>query len=254
MNATALQVLIADDEPPARARIAHLLHRKDGHIVTVMADSGPGALAAIREHRLDMAFIDIHMPGMSGLDVVRALDRHSAPATIFVTAHERYAIEAFEVAAVDYLLKPFDNERFEQAMQRALQRRGLPPTVSVSSKSTPAPQFLQRIAVESRGQVRSVPVEQIDYVSASGVYAEIHVGDKVHIIRESMQALQERLDPQQFLRIHRSYIVRLCRIDVLLRQAGADYTVLLHGGNQLPVSRGRIDELENWMGMPKQRL
>ncbi len=150
-----------------------------------------------------------------------------------------YALEAFEVAAVDYLVKPFDDERFEQAFQRARKMIGLTELGKLSERlrtvlnfggtaalsDSPATGYLERIAVEMRGQVRVVPVATIEYIAASGPYAEIHVGDRTYIIRERMQTLEERLDPAHFFRIHRSVIVKLDQIETLLREAGGDYAV-----------------------------
>jgi len=211
-------------------------------------------------------FLDIQMPGCTGLDVVRGVGPENMPPTIFVTAYDHYALAAFDVAAVDYLVKPFDDERFEQAFRRARrlielnevgrlteqlrellssERRVAAPA---SGSQTP---YLERIAVEMRGQVRVVPVETIDYITASGPYAEIHVGDKTYVIRERMQTLEERLDPSRFFRIHRSVIVQLERIDSLLREPGGDYAVHLRSGARLSVSRNRVEPLEQWMGLPR---
>jgi two-component system, LytTR family, response regulator len=288
----ALRVLIADDEMLARQRLEDLLHKEDGVEIVSAVDNGLDAVEAIRGLKPDLVFLDVQMSGRTGLEVVRAVGPENMPPTIFVTAYDRYALEAFDVAAVDYLLKPFDDERFEQAFRRARQlielkevgrlterlrillqsearaaAASISPavgntaagaeTAGVSAAGTagvPAPPrtpYLERIAVEMRGQVRVVPVETIDYITASGPYAEIHVGEKTYIIRERMQTLEERLDPSRFFRIHRSVIVRLERIDTLLREPGGDYAVQLKGGPRLSVSRNRVEPLEQWMGLPR---
>jgi two-component system, LytTR family, response regulator len=275
--ARPLRVLIADDEALARQRLEDLLRKEEAVEVVGTVDDGQQAVAAIRALRPDLVFLDVQMPGRSGLEVVREVGAESMPATIFVTAYDRYALEAFDVAAVDYLLKPFDDERFEQAFRRARrlielkevgrlteQLRGLLQSearaaaveASVGDKvattlAPPRGPYLERIAVEMRGQVRVVPVETIDYITASGPYAEIHVAEKTYIIRERMQTLEERLDPSRFFRIHRSVIVRLERIDTLLREPGGDYAVQLKGGARLSVSRNRVEPLEQWMGLPR---
>jgi len=273
----ALRVLIADDEALARQRLEDLLRKEEAvEIVGAVAD-GEQAVAAIRSLRPDLVFLDVQMSGRTGLEVVREVGAENMPPTIFVTAYDRYALEAFDVAAVDYLLKPFDDERFEQAFQRARrlielkevgrlteQLRGLLQSEArAAAEATGATgagttlvaptrgPYLERIAVEMRGQVRVVPVETIDYITASGPYAEIHVGEKTYIIRERMQTLEERLDPSRFFRIHRSVIVRLERIDTLLREPGGDYAVQLKGGARLSVSRNRVEPLEQWMGLPR---
>jgi two-component system, LytTR family, response regulator len=261
-----IRVLVVDDEPLARERLLDLLAHESGIEVVGTADNGTAAVEAIRAHQPDLVFLDVQMPGKTGLDVVREVGADAMPATIFVTAFDQYALRAFELAALDYLVKPFDDERFEQAFHRArrlielqemgklreqllavLQQGGAagqPP----KSASGSAP-YLERIAVEMRGKVRVVPVEQIDYITASGPYAELHTGDRTHIIRETMQTLEERLDPRQFIRIHRSAIVRLALVETLLRGAGGDYEVQLKGGLRLPVSRSRREELERRLGV-----
>jgi two-component system LytT family response regulator len=207
------------------------------------------------------------MPRKTGLDVVREIGPEAMPPTVFVTAYDQYALTAFDLAAVDYLVKPFDDERFEQAFRRArrligleemgrlrgrliamLQSEASSPSPS-STPSPPAPHYLERIAVEMRGKIRVIPVEEIDYITASGPYAELHVGGRTHVIRETMQSLEERLDPRHFFRIHRSAIVRVALIEALLRGAGGDYEVQLRGGTLLPVSRSRREELERRLGV-----
>jgi len=267
----ALRVLIADDEMLARQRLEDLLRQEGGVEIVGSADSGPAAVEAIRRLHPDLVFLDVQMPGLTGIEVVREIGAHAMPATIFVTAYDRYALDAFDVAAVDYLVKPFDDERFEQAFRRArrlvelaevgrlseqlrvlLHTQGSPGNASAPAAAAPgrAP-YLERIAVEMRGQVRVVPAESIDYITASGPYAEIHVGEKTYIIRERMQTLEERLDPNRFFRIHRSVIVRLERIEALLREPGGDYAVQLKSGARLSVSRNRVEPLEQWMGLPR---
>ncbi|HTW38838.1 MAG TPA: LytTR family DNA-binding domain-containing protein [Steroidobacteraceae bacterium] len=273
-----LRVLIADDETLAVQRLEDLLRKEGGVEIVAAVDNGQQAVDAIRALHPELVFLDVQMSGRTGLEVVREVGPENMPPTIFVTAYDRYALEAFDVAAVDYLLKPFDDERFEQAFRRARrlielkevgrlteQLRGLLQSetgagatgeaggagAAVGTGAAPRSSPLERIAVEMRGQVRVVPVETIDYITASGPYAEIHVGEKTYIIRERMQTLEERLDPSRFFRIHRSVIVRLERIDTLLREPGGDYAVQLKGGARLSVSRNRVEPLEQWMGLPR---
>ena len=263
-NAT-IRVLVVDDEPLARERLLDLLAHEPGVEVVGTADNGVAAVEAIRTRHPDLVFLDVQMPGRTGLDVVRDIGADAMPATIFVTAFDQYALRAFELAALDYLVKPFDDERFEQAFARArrlielrdmgkLREQLLAVLQQGGASAQPAPgsgasPYLERIAVEMRGKVRVVPVEQIDYITASGPYAELHTGDRTHLIRETMQTLEERLDPRQFIRIHRSAIVRLALVDTLLRGAGGDYEVQLKGGLRLPVSRSRREELERRLGV-----
>lgn len=236
MTDRTVRVLIVDDELLARQRIEDLL-AKESHVeVVAFAANGNDAVETIRSFEPDLVFLDVQMPGLTGLQVAETLGE-TMPVTIFTTAYDQFAIQAFEVAATDYLVKPFDDDRFAQALKRA--------RVAVDARriAPPASGYLERIPVESRGQVRVVHVSRIDYIGASGPYAELHVGERVFAVRERMQALEEQLDPAQFFRIHRSTIVRIDRIDALLRSPGGDYAVRLKDGRELSVSRNKWDEL-----------
>lgn len=228
--ADKLRVLIVDDELLARQRIEDLLAKDESIELAGTAATGDEAVDAIRNLKPDLVFLDVQMPGKSGLDVVDAIGDEMPP-VIFTTAYDRFAAKAFDVAAVDYLVKPFDDDRFAEALRRA-------------RKDPPKREYLERIPVEMRGQMRVVPVELIDAITASGPYAELHVGERTFAIRERMQTLEERLDPSIFFRIHRSAIVRLDRVDTLLRASGGDYAVRLKNGTELSVSRSRREELE----------
>jgi two-component system LytT family response regulator len=262
-----LRVLIADDEPLGRERISALLAAHDDVEVVAAVDDGVKAVDAIRSLRPDIAFLDFQMPGLTGFDVVREVGAERMPVTIFVTAYDQHALGAFELHALDYLVKPFDDERFEEALRRARRaveleevdrlrgqllaalQGGGAAAAPVTSPPRPSPEYLQRIPVESRGKVRVVPVADIDYIVAAGVYAELHVGDRRYIVRESMQTLEERLDPEVFMRIHRSAIVRISLVDVFLRGEGGDYEVQLKNGTRLRVSRARREALEQRLGL-----
>ncbi|MBV9069872.1 MAG: response regulator [Acidobacteria bacterium] len=257
-----IRVLIADDEALARDRIADLLAHEANVVVAGTASTGLEAIEAIRTLKPDLVFLDVQMPGRTGLEVVDEIGAESMPATIFVTAFDKFALNAFDRAAVDYLVKPFDDDRFAQAFRRARKMIELEEVQEVTQRllsllhepataAPPAPKrdYLERISVESRGQVRVVPVDKVDYITADGPYAELHVGDRVFAIRERMQTLDERLDPAIFFRIHRSAIVRLDRIDTLLRASGGDYAVRLKDGTELNVSRNRWVELEQRLGV-----
>lgn len=288
-----MRVLVVDDEMLGRQRVEDLLNAESAVQIVGSAENGDAAIAAIRTLHPDIVLLDVQMPGKTGLDVVRTIGAGEMPVTIFVTAFDQHALKAFELAAIDYLVKPFDDERFEQAFQRArrqvelqdvdrvsgqllsllqssrtgipatsIQGDGTPKTIDGPHETTgaasdanapaaePAKQpFLERIAVEMRGQVRVVPVKQVEYITASGPYAELHVGDKRYVLRERMQTLEERLDPSKFFRIHRSAIVRLDLIETLLRNPGGDYGVQLKSGVKLKVSRNRFEELEKQMGL-----
>ncbi|HSP34343.1 MAG TPA: response regulator [Thermoanaerobaculia bacterium] len=243
--------MIADDEPLARQRIADLLAKEPDVEVAGTAGDGRDAVDAIRKLAPDLVFLDVQMPVLTGLQVVDAIGPDKMPATIFVTAFDQFALKAFDRAALDYLVKPFDDERFAQAFRRARKMieleevgRMTKQLMSLLSDPPEKSKYLERISVETRGQIRVVPVDRVDYVTASGPYAELHVGDRTFAIRERMQTLDERLDPTVFFRIHRSAIVRLSLIDTITRHPGGDYGVRLKNGVELSLSRSRRDELE----------
>jgi two-component system LytT family response regulator len=238
-----LRVVIVDDEMLARQRIEDLLAKEPNVEIAGIARDGNEAVQVIRDLRPDVVFLDVQMPGRTGVEVAEELGAEIMPATIFTTAYEHFALKAFDVAAIDYLVKPFDDERFAQALSRARK--------AIETRPAPKSQYLDRIPVESRGQIRVVPVALIDYITASGPYAELHIGDRTFAIREKMQTLEEKLDPAVFFRIHRSAIVRLDRIDTLLHAAGGDYAVRLKDGTELSVSRSRREELEERVGLER---
>jgi two-component system LytT family response regulator len=264
MTETAhLRVLVVDDESLARQRLLDLLAAEDRVEVVGTAGTGRDAVEAIRSQSPDLVFLDVQMPGLTGLDVVREIGPEAMPVTVFVTAFDQHALQAFELAALDYLLKPFEDERFRAALARArdtvrlrqvdaLQSRLralLDPEPAEPAKPEPPTDSLERIAVEMRGQIRIVPVGSIDYIAADGPYAEVHAGDETFVIREQMQTLEDRLDPAEFFRIHRSTIVRLDRVEALLVAGGGDYAVKLADGTRLRVSRARRDALAARLGI-----
>jgi two-component system, LytTR family, response regulator len=264
-----VRVLVVDDEPLARMRIEDVLAGIEGAQVVGTATNGIEAIEQIRALQPDLVFLDVQMPGKTGVDVVREIGPERMPPTIFVTAFDQFAVQAFDVAAVDYLVKPFDDERLEAAFERARSRMALEglgqlrekllavlqsPTDAVA-QTAPAhprtPEYLERVAVESRGKIQSIPVYQIDYIVQSGPYAELHSNGRRHLIREAMQTLEERLDPNRFMRIHRSMIVRLDLVEALHRGTGGDYEVQLKGGTRVRVSRSRREALERWLGVSR---
>jgi two-component system, LytTR family, response regulator len=264
-DAQHLRVLIVDDELLARQRVADMLAQERDIDIVGEIDNGIAAVEAIRSLHPDLVFLDMQMPGKTGLDVVREIGVDAMPLTIFVTAYDKHALEAFEVAAVDYLVKPFDDERFEQALQRArrllelhevdkLRSRLLSVLQGDRASDATAPSaergaYLERIPVEMRGKTRVVPVSEIEFIVASGPYAELYSGDRKYVIRESMQNLEDRLDPSHFIRTHRSVIVRLDLIETLHKGAGGDYEVQLKSGRRLRVSRSRLEALEKKLGV-----
>jgi two-component system LytT family response regulator len=274
-SAHALTVLIVDDEALARERLRELLDRES--VATILeAEDGTEAVSRIREAEPDLVFLDVQMPGMTGIDVIEEVGLDDMPVTVFVTAYDQYAIKAFDLAAVDYLLKPFDDERFEAAFERALKRlddqelrqtsRHLMELLNRSDGNDPeelealaAPsdpddaaqddEYLERIAVQGRGRVQIVDVSEVDYITADGSYVELHTGGETHLVRERMKTLEERLDPSDFVRIHRSTIVRLDEVKTVLRGGGGNYAVRLTDGTRLSLSRSRVETLQDRLGV-----
>jgi two-component system, LytTR family, response regulator len=266
-----LRVLIVDDEPLGRRRVAALVRKERGAEIVGMIGDGPSAVEAIRTLAPDLVFLDVQMPGMTGLEVVRTIGPMEMPTTVFVTAYDKHALAAFDLAAVDYLVKPFDDERFEEAFQRARRIARLeetsrlrdkllavlqetaehaptPETMTADATRYARPRYLERIAVDSRGKVRFIPVSEIDYILASGPYAELVVGDRKHLIREAMQNLENQLDPARFFRAHRSAIVQLDRVDALLKSPHGDCEVQLKNGVKIKLARSRREKLEKRLG------
>ena len=263
-----LRVLIVDDEPLGRRRVAGLVRKEPGVEIVGMIGDGVSAVDAIRSLAPDLVFLDVQMPGMTGLEVVRAVGPADMPTIVFVTAYDKHALEAFDLAAIDYLVKPFDDERFKEAFERARRMARLQSADALrekllavlgeagdgkreagGGKRGSGAHYLERIPVESRGKVRFIPVSEIDYILASGPYAELVVGDRKHLIREAMQNLEDRLDPARFFRVHRSTIVQLDRIEALLKSPSGDCDVQLKNGVKIKIARSRREELEKRLAM-----
>ncbi len=259
-----IRALIVDDEPLARERLHDLLADRPDVTTVGTADDGPEAVEMIQTQSPDLVFLDVQMPGLNGIDVIEEVGRDAMPVTVFVTAYDQYAINAFDLAAVDYLLKPFDDERFERALSQArtriadraadaisdqllhLLREKDPSLLDAETSDDP---YLERVAVQGRGKTRIVSVDDITHITADGSYAELHTTDDTYVIRERMKTLAARLDPSAFARVHRSAIVRLDEIELVLRGGGGDYAVRLQNGTTVSVSRGRIDELQDRLGV-----
>ena len=224
MTKTKIRTLIVDDEPLARSNLSVLLRRDPQIEIVSECGSGAEALAEIRGAKPDLVFLDVQMPECDGFDVLELLGKDLPPAIVFVTAYDQYALRAFEAGALDYLLKPFDNARFDRALDRAKQR------LAMSSKDTPAQ--LDRLAIKSVGQVAFVKVSEIDWIEAADYYACLHVGPRTHLLRRSMAELEQDLDLAVFSRIHRSTIVNLDRVRGLQLGEDGEYDVLLENGAQ----------------------
>lgn len=249
-----IRVLIVDDEPPARERIRALLADEPDIAVLGECESGIAAVGMIRNLDPDLVFLDVQMPGLDGFGVVAELGG-AVPVLVFVTAYDAYAVRAFEVHALDYLLKPFDRERFRETLDRARaalveqdrpgQSAGLAaPITEADTGRTP----LRRLLAKRDGRLVVLKAVEIDWIESSANYASLHVGKETYLVRETMQSLEGRLDPAQFLRIHRSTIVNLDRVQEIEPYFHGDYIVRLADGQRLTLSRTYRDRLQKHFG------
>jgi len=249
-----IRTLIVDDEPHARAAL-RLLLGKDREIEIVgEAAAGAEAAEAIRRLSPDLMFLDVQMPEMDAFELLAELDGERIPRIVFVTAYDRYALQAFDVNALDYLLKPFDDERFDLALGRAKEalRAGDEDTnrrLSALLASRTEAGRLRRLSIKSRGRVSFLDVAEIDWIEAADQYVQIHTGTKTHLLRESMSSIEAKLSSETFCRIHRSAIVNVERIKELHPQPSGDSIVVLHSGAKLKLGRNRKAALESAMGL-----
>jgi two-component system LytT family response regulator len=270
VSARRIRTLIVDDEPAGRRGVRLLLEADPEIEIVGECENGSQAVAAINDITPDLVFLDVQMPGMSGLDVLAAIHPERMPVVVFVTAYDQYALQAFEARALDYLLKPFSDRRFASALERAkdyVKREDLGTLASrllelareqgaasgepAASPAPPAPEYLERIAVKSRDRVIFVEARLVDWVEARGDYLALHVGEGRHLLRSTMKEMECRLDPRRFARIHRSAIVNLDRIQELQPYFHGEYVVILRNGTRLRLSRHRREQLERQLA---QRL
>jgi len=247
-----MRVVIVDDEPIAREGVRTQLLREPE--VEIVAECGDGleAVEAIRELLPDLVFLDVQMPGMEGFEVVQTIGVEAMPAVVFVTAYDKYALQAFEVNAVDYLLKPFDSERFQKAFQRArleIQRKTAETInqklVALLESMRPQHRYLERLVVKSGGRIFFLPVSEIDWIESADNYVNLHSGRESHLIRETLTSLETKLNPEEFLRIRHSAIVNVRKIKELHPLFKGEYEIVLHNGVKLTSSRRYKHKLEH---------
>jgi two-component system LytT family response regulator len=246
-----MRVMVVDDEPLARDTLRSLLSRHQDVELVGESANGLEAVAAIRDLAPDAVFLDVQMPGLDGFGVVEQIAGTGLPLIVFVTAYDRYALRAFDVHAVDYLLKPFEDERFEEALQALRERRRLHRYQEIServvelldSRDGRQRPWLARISVRVGPKVLFIRTEDIDWIEAEDYYVRIHVAGRSHLLREPLQSLEGKLDPSRFVRIHRSTIVNVERVREIHAEK-ADYLVVLDNGRQLRMSRSRREGLE----------
>jgi two-component system LytT family response regulator len=264
MTTPKIRTLVVDDEPAARRGLRLLLERDPEIELVGEAASGHEAVAKILEQKPDLVFLDVQMPELNGFKVLEAVGSQHTPAVVFVTAYDQHALRAFEVNAVDYLLKPYEDERFTAAVRRAKAQLQRQQSETIGAKlnqllaylqTVPAPAAAEprtetitreRILLKSGGDIYFLKADEIDWIEADGDYMKFYAGGRTHLLRETMGRLEDKLDPQQFIRIHRSTIVNLSRVKKLSPSFAGEYAVILQDGTKLRLSRGyhgRLQEL-----------
>ncbi|MGE0555087.1 MAG: LytR/AlgR family response regulator transcription factor [Gemmatimonadales bacterium] len=252
----SLSVLVVDDEPLARERVAELAAATVGLELAGLARNGVEALDLIASERPDLVLLDVEMPGLTGFEVVTALDRDALPGVIFVTAYDHYAVKAFDVGAIDYLLKPVTKARFAEAIERARERlasarareaeRQRVHQAAVEATRSRGPRA--RYAVRSGHHHRVIAVDAIDWIEAADNYLKLHVGDKAHLVRGTITEAERELSAERFARIHRSTLVAIDRIERIRRTESGAWTIELRSGPELRVSRSYLDRIRQLLG------
>jgi two-component system, LytTR family, response regulator len=250
-----MRALIVDDEPLAREGLALLLKEESAISAVTHARNGAEAVALIRQDRPDLVLLDVQMPEMDGFGVLRALGPEHMPPFIFVTAHDRYAIQAFEVNAIDYLLKPVTRERCSQALERVRERlvgEGADNrhVMSLLQQLAAPPSYLARVALRTAGKISFVNMEDILFVQAAENYVQLHLKNARHLLHVPIATFESSLDPQLFLRIHRSMIVNVKHVHELETGPHGEYIVVLHGGMRLQSSRSYHEKIKKWASNP----
>lgn len=260
-----IRVLIVDDEPLARDALHVLLGADPDISIIGECSNGKEAVKSIREQSPDLVFLDVQMPDLDGFKVIEQIGSEQMPVTVFVTAFEQHALRAFAAHALDYILKPFDHEGFDKALRRAKSHvlrqkfydqshqllallgdlHGAQKAKGEEEKAEPpGTKFLERLVIKSGGRIFFLKVDEIDWIEADGDYMRLHVGDKSHLLRETMNALDAKLDPEKFLRIHRSTIVNVERIKDIQPLFKGEHLLTLNDGRRLKMSRGYRDKLQ----------
>ena len=246
-----LRALIVDDEPPARKRLRGMLQAEADVEIAGEAEDGTSAIDAIERLRPDVVFLDVQMPGMDGFEIVAALGEEACPPVVFVTAHDQFALRAFDAHAVDYLLKPFDRERLGHAIARVRRMAGsdalrtqMAALIAETGRLRPA----RRLMIRDAGRIYFVDLDDVTWIGSAGHYAELHASTGRHLIRESMARLEARLDPRRFMRIHRGAIVNVDRIAEMHVISHGELDLVLESGATLRVSRTYAAALQARLG------
>jgi two-component system, LytTR family, response regulator len=232
-----MRALIVDDEAPARSKLRQLLQEQSDIAIAGECANGPEAVLAAVETPVDVMFLDVEMPDMDGFEVLRLLGDARPPTIVFVTAFDEHAIRAFEVDALDYLLKPFDRGRFEAMLARLRRRASSASADALARLSESRQQYLRRLVAREAGRIVLVPLEEVDWIESANNYVRVHRGGTSTYVRTTLKELEERLDPDHFSRVHRTAIVAIDRIAQIEPVSHGDYRLRLRGGAELPVSR-----------------
>ena len=255
-----IRTVVADDEKPARVRLTELLQREPDVEMLSTASDGREALELVRRVKPDLLFLDVQMPQLDGLGVLQHLAPDELPITIMVTAYDKYAIQAFDAHAIDYLLKPFSDQRFDNAITRARRYLASPDVHAQADELTAAAEerrsvdagsgCLERVVLKANGCITFLDVDDVEWIEAAGVYLYLHTGGKSHLYRSSVTQLLQRLDPQRFIRIHRSAAVNTSRIRGLRSLSHGDFALILKDGTELTLSRAYRANVEAWLRQP----
>ena len=257
MKNAPIRALIADDESLARKFIRQML--KDDHDVEIVGECGNGreAVAMIRKQNPDLVFLDVQMPEMDGFAVLESIGTERLPEIIFATAYEQYAIRAFELHALDYLLKPFDQARFKDAIKHAKERfrsehrnEGQTQISALLESIKNKPQYLDRLMIKAAGRITFLSIDEINWIEADDKYVHLHTGKIAPMVRQTLSAMETQLDPKKFRRVHRSAIVNVGRIKELQPLFSGEHSILLEDGTKLTLSRNYKDKLFEFLGKP----
>ncbi|MGB8509385.1 MAG: LytTR family DNA-binding domain-containing protein [Pyrinomonadaceae bacterium] len=250
-----IRVLVVDDEPLAREKIREMAKGDAEILIVGECANGIEAIEAVQTLRPDLLLLDVQMPEVGGFGVLEALKQTYLPPVIFITAYDTYAVRAFEVHALDYLLKPFDRERFRAALARAKTQLGREQTPGIDARILAlleqfraGPKYCERLVVKTGGRVFFLDTGEVDWIEAEGNYVNIHAGKKAHMLRETISSLEAQLDPKKFIRIHRSAIVNIKSIRELQPWSHGEYRVILHCGTELTLSRSFRERLQAALG------
>ena len=247
-----IRVAIADDEPLARERVRSMLEGRDRYTIVAECHDGLEAVAALAQEDIDLLFLDVQMPGLDGFQILESAGKTRLPIIVFVTAFNDYALRAFNVSALDYLLKPFDRERFEQTLTRVEERLATRRQTEISAElreflhtlsTTTPPSHVSRFPVRANGEIYFVRVDDVDWIDAEGNYVALHAAGRRHLVRDTIKSLEGRLDPAKFVRVHRSAIINVDRLRKLQPYFHGEYVITLQDGTTLTSSRTYSDRL-----------